>query len=117
MFISREELAWVAGFFDGEGCFTLRKQNGRYYAQASTTQTDREVLDKCVRIAGLGNVTGPTKPSRTRVYQGFHCKPRYSWQVCGLEKTQALVAMLWQWLGSRKREQAMRMLQLHGQVC
>lgn len=37
--------AWLAGFFDGEGCVRLEHQKGYgYYARLTLTQKDRRVL-------------------------------------------------------------------------
>ena len=53
----REELAWAAGFFDGEGCFCF-SEAGQYVC-VSITQTEREPLDRFERAVGLGKVNGP----------------------------------------------------------
>ena len=108
MFTNREDLAWAAGFFDGEGCFYARKQHGKYYATMETDQVDPEVLAKCQRITGLGKVKGPYKQGNVK-----H-QDQWRWQTLGFAHTQALVAMLWTWLGTKKRNQATRVLQLHG---
>jgi hypothetical protein len=40
--VNREELAWAAGFFDGEGCFSFADKAG--YASVSIVQVDRKPL-------------------------------------------------------------------------
>jgi hypothetical protein len=52
-------LSWAAGFFDGEGSFSLHKVADRRYFKASVTQNDRGVLDRFVIATGLGKVLGP----------------------------------------------------------
>lgn len=32
------DIAWAAGFFDGEGCITFMERSGRYYCSISTSQ-------------------------------------------------------------------------------
>ena len=113
MFTNREDLAWVAGFFDGEGSFSLRKQCGKYSARMAVAQVDPEVLEKCRRVTGLGKVYGPYQ-FKSRA--GSKCQPIYIWQATAFESVQALLAMLWAWLGTKKREQARRVLQLHGKI-
>ena len=111
----REDLAWVAGFFDGEGCITPRKYHPKsggpstYYAQMCTVQNSLEVLEKCKRVTGIGHISGP---QQKLFLKG---KTRYQWQANGFEQIQALLAMMWEWLGTKKREQAIRVLALHGQ--
>ncbi len=38
-------LAWVAGFFDGEGCVSIYRFRGRPKMQVSIAQKDRTLLD------------------------------------------------------------------------
>lgn len=51
------DLAWAAGFLDGEGCFTLSKQSGPTHPSqralhVSASQTRREPLDKLQGLFG-----------------------------------------------------------------
>jgi hypothetical protein len=97
MGLRREELAWAAGFFDGEGCVSLDK----YAPRIHMPQIDRRVLERFQSaVMGLGSITGP--------YANRNWTPRYRYTTGGLEATQAVIAMLWQWLGPVKREQASR---------
>lgn len=99
----REDLAWAAGFFEGEGCVRAAqdKQNkslweGRTYFDVS--QSDREMLDRFQRIFGCGKVYGPySKPNRLPYYRFF---------VVNFEQVQMLVILLWPWLSQRRRAQA-----------
>lgn len=63
-FVHREiELAWAAGFFDGEGCFKGARTNGlsdKKYGRISISQKDSEVLYRFKSAVGeLGSVNGP----------------------------------------------------------
>jgi hypothetical protein len=102
---AREDLAWLAGFFDGEGCCRSYVNHGRYSIQISVTQAHPEVLERCKRITGLGSVVGPY-PTKN--------KPLYYWRIYGFEKVQAVIALMWDWLGTQKREQAEEALSLEG---
>lgn len=63
-------LAWAAGFFEGEGTFTLQKSYERkdgshlIYPRAQLTQRDESLLWSFKNIVGVGSVTGPY-PSST----------------------------------------------------
>lgn len=99
--IDREELAWAAGFFDGEGCFTSGAKKGSpragKYPIVRITQKDRGVLDRFRRAVCLGDVRGPYTSGKTAVI--------YSYDAHGVEKTQAIGAMLWRFLSRVKRTQ------------
>jgi hypothetical protein len=97
---TREELAWAAGLFEGEGYIGNYSQGGYLGRKARVTNTDLEVLQKFQLAIGFGQIYGPRKQTATER------KPIWSWEVGRQEHIQALVAMLWFWLGSRRREQA-----------
>lgn len=101
---SRNSLAWAAGFFDAEGCFSTTSRVG---VSASITQTDRELLDRFQSIVGLGKVYGPYQ---TQASDRYPRKPHYFFKAHGLERVQALLAMLWIWLGTAKKGQAIERL-------
>lgn len=100
--VNREELAWAAGFFDGEGC-TMATGLGKRWARISITQVDREVLDRFHRATfGLGEIYGP--------YGYVKGQPQLRYTLYGRPNVQAVIAALWPWLGTVKREQARRVL-------
>lgn len=105
----REDLAWAAGFFDGEGtiggyskleeahiCFSLR-----------VYQTERTTLERFHRaVLGIGSVVGPY----FRKDRKAHHKPAYTYDVSGHRQVQAVIAMLWPFLSQPKKEQAKKAL-------
>jgi hypothetical protein len=95
--VVQTELAWAAGFFDGEGHTGYANRNKR--VRASINQIHPEVLNRFrAAVGGLGTVSGP--------YDRPGGQPMYRYAVSGFEETQAAVAMIWKYLGSVKREQA-----------
>jgi hypothetical protein len=101
MTYDRCELAWAAGFFDGEGSFKLGDHK---YAQATIDQVDPEVLYKFQASVGFGVVSGPyTKKNPAHL-------PQYRWAVYRFDLTQQVLILLWPWLGSVKRAQAIKIL-------
>jgi hypothetical protein len=101
----REELAWAAGFFDGEGCFCYSE--APRYVSVSIGQTSCEPLERFRVAVGIGKINGPylhKGPNR------MGKKPQWVYQAYGVEKVQAIAAMLWFKLGSIKRAQAVRVL-------
>lgn len=96
---TRLGLAWAAGFFEAEGCFSFNARSG---ACVSITQTDVELLQRFASIVDLGSIYGPyTSGDRT-----FVRKPHYLYRASGLERVQALAGMMWFRLGSAKQRQA-----------
>jgi len=96
--ISREELAWAAGFFDGEGYTGLL--TGRTL-RSHVVQTDARLLQRLqAALLGLGTIDGPRNSSNPR-----H-SPQWLWRVSGFANVQAVIAMLWIFLSEVKREQA-----------
>lgn len=56
------ELAWAAGFFDGEGSFRTGKTNGtsnKFYPSIGISQTDPGVLERFKKAVGAGYINGP----------------------------------------------------------
>ena len=90
---SRENLAWAAGLFEGEGCFTLTYGKN---LQATLKMTDKDVVERFQSVIGFGTIK---RQEGERV--GY--KPQYKWCVGSFEKVQALAAMLWPWLHTRRR--------------
>ena len=98
----REELAWAAGFFDGEGYIgvTLAKRAITPRIVISIAQVDRSVLDKFQSAVGVGKVYGP--------YTQRHPKsnPYYQLSIAGFPFVQHTVAQMWTWLSPVKQAQA-----------
>lgn len=109
------ELAWAAGYYDGEGCTFLntksQDRNKRYtYHQVGSVvvQCGDELPDSLARFAAavrFGKLRGPV-PNKSASNKDAPWKPRHEWRINGFEKTQALVAILWKFLSREKREQA-----------
>jgi len=104
--VNREELAWAAGFFDGEGCFSYTEKAG--YATVTIGQVDRRVLDRFQEaVGGVGKIYGPyTTRSPSRLSK----KPQYQYRAHRRAAEQSIAAMLWFMLGPVKRDQARRVL-------
>lgn len=112
--LDTHELAWAAGFFDGEGTTSAVRQrhhkrpDGTYRYDYPAVHIlisqnhDAAVLHRFkAAVSGIGAIYGPydRKGSSSWVYNAV-----------GFERSQAVIAMLWRWLGTIKREQAKRAL-------
>jgi hypothetical protein len=89
-----QELAWAAGFFDGEGCTFLSHGGAggrKRYPRLSVGQNHREPLDRLAAAIGAGNVVGP--------YKG-----EFKWTLGG-QKAASAMERLRPYLCAAKREQ------------
>jgi hypothetical protein len=86
------ELAWAAGFWDGEGHVGARDNGrGHRYIHANVTQKDRGVLERLVSIVG-----GKIYPHTSG----------WNWQQdIGRDGVMLLYWRLWPWLSELKRAQ------------
>ena len=109
------ELAWAAGFFDGEGYTGYRaatgapRKDGSYrpggyrHVQVDVRQVDRQALDRFqAAVGGVGKVGGPYGPYDSRP----GTQPHHCFRTMNFADTQAVIAMLWKYLGPIKRAQA-----------
>lgn len=97
------ELAWAAGFFDGEGCTTQCRWSPTIYV----SQNDREVLDRFQAAVGLGKVRGPYRRSKSSYKPE---SPRYIFHTSGATTAEVL-KLLWPFLSRVKKEQAIKVFE------
>jgi hypothetical protein len=98
----RERVIWAAGLFEGEGSFGSHEQTG--YPRASLGMTDEDRVRLFHKVVGVGRIYEADRRSR-----GW--KMYYRWQTGRFEHVQAVVAMLYPFLGPRRRDQARGMLE------
>lgn len=112
--LNKQELAWAAGFFDGEGC----TRAGRWYTVTGLERTtptisigqalsEGEAIPEVLlrfkaAVGNIGRIRGPHR--RTRL--GKLCKSQCTYGTAGFQNVQAVIAMLWPWLSPVKRAQA-----------
>lgn len=100
---SETERAWAAGFFDGEG--TTCVING-WHLSLSIGQVGREVLDRFNAATGnLCSIYGPYDVPNPRD-SSLKCQPQHQLATRSGAKVQQVVALMWDYLGTVKREQA-----------
>lgn len=99
------ELAWAAGFFDGEGCTCNGKTpGGRLQFRISVGQTDIRPLERFLAAVGAGTINGP-------YYAGVkNRKPRWDWIARG-QDGMAVCEKLFPYLSEPKQEQMLAAIQ------
>lgn len=85
------EIAWAAGFFDGEGSVYA---TGKYLVLA-ITQADRRPLERFRAAVSLGTVGGPYRLEKS---------PYFTYRA-GVYEVQPVIEKLWPLLSEPKREQ------------
>lgn len=96
------EVAWAAGFFDGEGTTSvLKAKRDKYsYIRMQVTQKNKETLDRFqTAVSGKG-----------KIYKS-NTRDIHSWNVYRKEDVLYCLKTLWPFLSSQKREQANMVLQ------
>lgn len=104
---NREELAWAAGFFDGEGYVGIKDLSKTYYTPPTLklNNTDKDMIDRFHRaVGGVGKLRGPLKQ------QGIGTKPVYEWYTRKFEHVQAVIAMLYPFISQRRKSRMMSSL-------
>jgi hypothetical protein len=93
------------GFFEGEGCINVQRQDGHVYGRLVMWSTDLDALERFHQIVDLGKIyAGNRKKEKP------HHKDQWQWCVSGFERTQAVIVMLWPWLCERRKECAREVL-------
>ena len=97
------ELAWAAGFFDGEGSTSVLypgkskvRPEGYACLHMKVPQKDSRPLHRFREAVGCGSVTGPYLQGECEIY---------SWQLGG-KMARPVLDTLWPYLSEPKREQA-----------
>ena len=108
--VNREELAWAAGFFDGEGNIGCQVKNHTATFRIHVSQVRLEPLERFQRaVLGLGKIVQRQRESRTHYGQ----KPVYEFRTGGFQESQAIMAMLASFLSQPKQEQLISALQTY----
>ncbi len=100
----REDLAWAAGLFEGEGCITIQKHKIRLQLASS----DRDVVERFASVMGIGSLSGPViRPTRLSA----NPKPLWFW-ISVSSNAELVLRDLLPYLGKRRRERAEHLLAL-----
>lgn len=101
----KQELAWAAGVFDGEGtAATTVDRRGRGYLrvnlsvyQAGGIEEPPQLLQRFKEAVGVGYINGPqTRPT------GFRRKPMWAFSVQNIKDFKIVAAKLRPWLSDVK---------------
>ena len=91
--LSEAEIAYLAGFFDADGCVNITKskikqrKTPRHQLQVVFAQSDKPFLEDLKQLTGIGGVYRLPDIE-------FQTKTRYSWHMTGKQAAGILSAML-----------------------
>lgn len=92
---SEVEIAWAAGLFEGEGCFS-HKGFAASFPRATMSMTDLDVLQHFQRVVGVGNLV------KTRRKEKAHHKDQWQWYTVGEDEFHIVADMLCPYLHPRR---------------
>ena len=96
--VSKTEVAWAAGFFDGEGTTRLTRTRGYGSLGMSVSQVELAPLERFQRaLFGLGRIRWDERGGRN----GIHV-----WYLTNWRDVQACLGAMWPFLCEPKRAQA-----------
>lgn len=91
---SQEDIAWAAGFLEGEGCFGAKVRATGVYGSINAGQVNREPLERLQAMFG-----GSIRPAANGTI--------FVWAVAG-ELSRAAVRLVYPWLSRRRQAQVER---------
>jgi hypothetical protein len=106
---NREELAWAAGFFDGEGstCGGVSRKGAAWLTMPIHQLTDSSDDPNSSTLERFRNAVG----GLGRIYERRERADMHVWTVGAFEDVQAVGAMLWPFLSQPKQKQFSKALE------
>ena len=104
-FMHKIELAWAAGFWDGEGCLTtVDNGKGNRYPQINISQAHPEVLVRFHKAMGVGAIHGPYETKKE------NWSEMYYYRVSHRQDQEIVIENLYDRVCSVKRQQIDRIM-------
>src|SRR3990167_1862859 len=107
MKVNREDIAWAAGLFDGEGWISIDGKAPSIGIQMG----DPDLLVRIQHVLCMGHIHPRAISLHGKDSLSIRSrKPRWSWRVTGFEFVQAALAVMWPWLSIRRQQRAKEVL-------
>ena len=94
--MSGEEIAWLAGLFDGEGNIAWPRKDNIHAVRVSIANTCIPLLDRCLEVTGTGAIVGSRNKNNPK-----H-RPVWNWACYG-DNARELLRVLLPWLIVKKQ--------------
>jgi len=108
--MNTNEICWLAGLLEGEGCFSLKSyKGGRYgYPRIQINMNDRDVIERVASMIGA-NVLGPYGCNRTDV---ANAQPYFAVCIQG-KRAAEIMAMVRPYMMARRAAKIDEIIQLY----
>lgn len=100
------DIAWFAGIFEGEGCFSIEK-NGN--TRITVAMCDEDIIDRIKVMFPTHQNKSPIQP-KPREPGGNMPKVRYTWCVSDPDEVKRITELMLPWLGKRRTARANEVL-------
>jgi hypothetical protein len=104
--LKREDIVWLAGFYEGEGCLSIRYMETKTQAVAKIVSTDKDVLEKCIKIFPLFILK-----SQPRAQENY--KDQWTITVRRGDHINTFCSMIYPFLGQRRQEKIREFFDLY----
>jgi hypothetical protein len=95
MTVTESDVAWAAGFFEGEGSISPSTRRGRIEGMSvSLGSTDYDVIERFSKIWGCGSLCGP--------YQRGTHKPIWHFRIHNFDDAKTMLERMYPHLGQRR---------------
>jgi hypothetical protein len=101
--MSSEEIAWLAGWLEGEGCFSFGGAGGKY-PRISAASTDLDTLEHVLKITNVGNITGRW------VDKNPNHRKLWTWTVCTANDVAPLLEAILPFMMERRAARILELL-------
>lgn len=108
MELTRDNVLWFAGLFEGEGYFRFRPK-GRRSMGIAIKMTDRDVLEKALEKFGGWVWDG-------QQIREPHHKQAYQWHLDKRDRAYALLVAIYPFLGARRQAQVEKWVEQYKQL-
>ncbi|HDZ25207.1 hypothetical protein LCGC14_1276570 [marine sediment metagenome] len=106
------ELAWSAGFYDGEGSISCTTNNGNPFTRVQLSIGQKndpngqpaETLQRFLNAVGVGKIYRKTAKGKE--------KNQHQYTICKRKNVEIVLQLLWPYLSTQKRKQAQRAFRL-----
>jgi hypothetical protein len=109
------EIAWAAGFFEGEGYFSAiprqLKDGPRLYPFVGINNTDYEMLARFHEIVGVGRIE-----TRSVAYSPFNAKPQWRWIAGKRHEAEHILQLFTPWLSTKRKARAAELFDNRGNL-
>ena len=107
------DIAWATGVFEGEGCISMSQSGSRPKVRLTLGMCDLDIVARVQSVfGGAGSLREHHGTEHDAGVAAGTRKRQWKWDVCAFEHVQAILAMMWPYLGARRRAKARELLKI-----